>query len=275
MTSPDDRSHRPTIRSAAHPLVRQARELARGIKQRREHGMFLIEGSRALQEALASQAPLVWVMVAADSEAAGADALRERSVECGATWQPVEAGLLRRIAPTEHGPGLLAACRLPADCDDPAALLAAADRARARSSPLVILWQPVQPGNVGVLVRSAAAFGACGVVSAGGADPWNEKAIRASAGAVHRVPIARGDEARVGAWIRERGARIAAAVATGGAAPRPGSGGAFDALLLGSETSGLPVELTAHATRLTLPLDSGVESLGVAMAGTVLLALLR
>lgn len=257
-----------TIRVASHPLARLARDLTKGARERREHGLFLIEGSRALDEALRAAAPLAWIMVAADRAddprlAAALSTARARAIAV----QTVASDLLQRIAPTEHGPGLLAACRLPSNCDDPTALL------RGGTGLAVVIWQPVQPGNVGTLIRSAAAFGARGVVTVGGADPWNEKSVRASAGAIHRIAVARAEESSMTSFLLEQGARVAAAVARGGTDPRQADWSQFDLLLLGSETQGLPSALSAATTALTVPLAAGVESLGVAMAGTVLLSL--
>ncbi len=257
-----------TIRSASHPLARQVRDLCKGVRERREHGLFLIEGPRALDEAFQAEAPLAWVMVAAErlDETTVATAIataRERRVPV----QPVASELLVRLAPTEHGPGLLAACRLPANCDDAASLL------QQRAGLVVVIWQPVQPGNVGSLIRSAAAFGAGGVITVGGADPWNEKSVRASAGAIHRIAVARAEESAISSLLRERGGRVAAAVAHGGVDPQHVDWNQLEVLLLGSETKGLPAALCLEATTLTLPLAAGVESLGVAMAGTVLLAM--
>ncbi len=257
-----------TIRAASHPLARLARDLGKGLRERREHGLFLIEGPRALDEALRAEAPLAWVMIAADRAddprlAAALSTARARDIAV----QSVASELLVRLAPTEHGPGLLAACRLPSSCDDPAALL------RAGTGLAVVIWQPVQPGNVGTLIRSAAAFGARGVVVVGGADPWNEKSVRASAGAIHRIAVARAEESSMTSFLLEQGVRVAAAVAHGGVDPRQADWSQFDVLLLGSETQGVPPALSASATTLTIPLAGGVESLGVAMAGTVLLSL--
>jgi TrmH family RNA methyltransferase len=138
-----------------------------------------------------------------------------------------------------------------------------------------VIWQPVQPGNVGTLIRSAAAFGARGVVAVGGADPWNEKSVRASAGAIHRIAVARAEEPSMTSLLLEHGRRVAAAVAHGGVDPGQVDWSQLDLLLLGSETQGVPLALSASATVLTIPLAGGVESLGVAMAGTVLLSLAR
>ncbi|MDQ7087997.1 MAG: TrmH family RNA methyltransferase, partial [Acidobacteriota bacterium] len=146
-----------------------------------------IEGPTALAGALAAGSRPVWVLVA--SPHIGQEPYRsliQRLLGEEVPVQPVQRDLLERTAPTSHGPGLLAACRLPATADDPRTVL---DR---RTSGLVVVCSKIQdPGNLGTLVRSAAAFGAGGLVAVAGADPWSPKAVRSSAGAIHRLPTAR------------------------------------------------------------------------------------
>lgn len=255
------------IRVASHPLAVQARQLARGARERRAAGAFLIEGPRALQEAFAAEAALRWLMVAATRMAAAEiAALVEQARRRGVAVLPVQDALLARLAPTEHGPGLLAACPLPSDSDDPTAILGVpGDRL------LLVIWQPVQPGNVGALIRAAAAFGAAAVIVAGGADPWNEKAVRASAGAIHRIPVARAEPATLAALLQAQRYASVAAIAHGGVAVDVVDWSGRRALWLGSEVDGLPVSVVQSMETVTLPLEGDVESLGVALAGAVLL----
>lgn len=104
----------PPLKSASHPLARQARSLARGVRERREEGLFLIEGPRGIEEALAAKTRLVWVLVAASKTGRPPfDALLERCSRAGIPIQPVQDQLLERISPSEQGPGLVAACPLP------------------------------------------------------------------------------------------------------------------------------------------------------------------
>ena len=72
---------------------------------------------------------------------------------------------------------------------------------------ILALWQVADPGNVGTLLRTADAFGAGVSLSPGCADPTGPRALRASAGAIFRVPLV--------AWERTAGARVAL-VAHGG-----------------------------------------------------------
>src|SRR4029077_2164199 len=56
------------------------------------------------------------------------------------------------------------------------------------------LWHLVDPGNVGTLIRTADAFGACVALSEGCGAPYSPNAVRASVGALFRVPLVPGDE---------------------------------------------------------------------------------
>ncbi len=257
------------IRSASHPLARQARALGRGPRQRREEGLFLVEGPRGIAEALDADAPLVWLLVGADRVERYAD-LVERALAAGVPVQPVKDALLERVSPTEHGQGLLAAARLPAGHGDAAAVLR-----EAGDRPAVVLLGVQDPGNLGALVRSALAFGAGGLVGAGGADPWNEKAVRASAGAIHRLPVARlADAAPVPELLAADGRRAILAETRGGRAPDRVDWSGRIALLLGPETGEIPGEIREAAVAVTLPLAPGVESLSVPVAGSILLWIL-
>ncbi len=262
----------PIVKAMSHPRAALARDLARGVRERRTAGMFLVEGPRGLSEALDVGAALAFVLVAAGRvDRSPTREVVERCRQAGVRIEQVQDELLERIAPSESPSGLLAACALPEACDRPGAILAGA-------SGLVVLAVRVQnPGSVGTLVRSAAAFGAAGLVAAGGADPWGPKAVRASAGAIHRLPVARAEggesDPALVAGLRDGAFRLVAAVPRGGADP-----GAVDwsgpvALLLGAEVAGLPRELVERAEPVTIPMADGVESLSVPIAGSILLAL--
>lgn len=123
------------------------------------------------------------------------------------------------------------------------------------------LWRVADPGNVGTLVRTADALGPAFVaISDGCADPTGPKAVRASMGALFRVPLIRfGDAPRP--WL--------ALVPRGGEELRPVERGSF---VLGAERDGLPEDVLASCdARMTIPLAPGAESLNVAAAGAIAL----
>jgi TrmH family RNA methyltransferase len=129
--------------------------------------------------------------------------------------------------------------------------------------PLVVLDRVQDPGNVGAICRTAAAAGAPAVaVLQGSADPYGAKAVRASAGNVFRLKVARVS------WSDLSGLDAYGASAARGAplseAPIESAG----MIVLGSEAHGLS---RADLKLVTVPLTEGVESLNVAAAAALIL----
>ena len=146
--------------------------------------------------------------------------------------------------------------------------------APAPVGPLCVYLHGVHdPGNVGAILRSAAAFGAsCVVLGPGTADPYSPKAVRASMGAVFSLALARADASQF------PGEKIALV---------PGAGEPLDGLwrsnlaqarssakeltlLVGSEREGLPEDVIAAAD-LTAHIPIQTDSLNAAMAATIAL----
>ena len=127
---------------------------------------------------------------------------------------------------------------------------------------VLALWRIADPGNVGTLLRTADAFGAGVSLSAECADPTGPRALRASTGAIFRVPLVPWDE---------RHPRGIALVAHGG---QPLADAPLDpplTLYLGSEREGLPKTLATDWYEATVPLPGDAESLNVAAAGAIAL----
>jgi TrmH family RNA methyltransferase len=163
-----------------------------------------------------------------------------------------------QLAETKTSQGVLALFERPRH--DPAALF-------ARRDSIVVALDAVQdPGNVGTIVRLAAAFDTAGVALLPGcADAFGPKAIRASAGAILSVPVASvtaGDLLACGLPLF--------AAAGDGAVLDPPSGGAV--LIFGNEGAGVSPELRAAATPIAIATSGWVESLNVAASAAILLA---
>ena len=124
------------------------------------------------------------------------------------------------------------------------------------------LWQVADPGNVGTLIRSADAFGAGVALSDGCADPLGPRALRASAGAIFRVPLIE--------WAMAPSRQVAL-VAHAGAPLADTPLEPPLTFILGSERGGLPDDLAADCYRATIPLPGDAESLNVAAAGAIAL----
>jgi TrmH family RNA methyltransferase len=136
--------------------------------------------------------------------------------------------------------------------------------ARSSGGSGLALWRVADPGNVGTLMRTVDAFGGSFLALATGcADPLGAKALRASAGAVFRVPVLRFDDAPR-PWL---------ALATrGGARLDETPFGREATFVLGSEREGLPPDVVRRCdAALSIPLAGRAESLNVAVAGAVAL----
>ncbi len=146
--------------------------------------------------------------------------------------------------------------------------------------PLLLIAARLQdPGNLGTLVRSAESFGADAVLTTQGTvDPWNGKALRASAGSLFRTPVVPCDLSEL-QLLQSRGIRLLAAVAPDADEDRGGIADVSQidltrpvAFLVGNEGAGLdPEYLELADIRVTIPFSGPAESLNAAVAGSVLL----
>lgn len=230
-------------------------------KTRAREGKVLIEGVRGVLDALAAGVQPDFAVLSPRGVELGGESLRETLASHGVEIVEVEDQDFDILAATETGQGVLMVATEPAD----------ASPGVAGARRLLVLDAIQDPGNVGTLIRTAAALGADAVVALDGtADPWSAKALRSAAGAAFRIPIARMSwEAFAEVWS---GAVLVADA--GGDAVEAGistSTGPW-ALALGSEGHGPRPELMARADRvLSIPLAAGVESLNAGVAGAILL----
>jgi RNA methyltransferase, TrmH family len=173
-------------------------------------------------------------------------------VELLVAGENVEPELLAEVSALAHAPRVLGVFR----------------RDDLRRDPLpevgLSLWRVGDPGNVGTLIRSADALGPAFVaLSSGSADPTGPKAIRASMGALFRVPLISYEDAP--------GLRVGL-VAHGGKPLEELDLGGGTTFVLGAEREGLSEEELARCDELaTVPVAGAAESLNVATAGAIAL----
>ena len=268
------------ITSRQNAIVKRFRDLARTSRAhpRGEHATtagltadVLLDGEHLVQEALACGIP---VDVAAFSERQLANVLspiariakdvKKRGGRVLTVGDPV----LAAISPVQHPSGVVAIARArPADVGVVMSALS--------ELPVMLVLAGVQdPGNVGAIIRAAAAFNASGVIAIeGSANPFSWKALRGAMGATFRIPIAaRSTLPEVITSAQAHQVRLVAAVPRGGT-PLPELNLMEPAaIVLGGEGAGLPPELmaAAHET-VTIPMHAPVESLNVAVAAALIL----
>lgn len=229
-------------------------------KTREREGLVLVEGPHAAAEALASGCAVRFAVVSPRLERGGEGELRSRLDASGIEVREVEDRELNELADTEMPQGVLLVVEQPAP-----------EWPEAAGGRWLLLDAVQDPGNVGTLIRAAAAFACDGVVALDGtADPWGAKAVRASAGAVFQVPvhlIGAGDSPAVASALP---APLLAAE-MGGSDPRAHAGAQWT-LVVGNEGAGIRSELLEAAeASVAVPMPGGVESLNAAVAGAILL----
>jgi TrmH family RNA methyltransferase len=243
------------LRSRENPRVRRWRALAHDGRARRTEGCALIEGAHLLAACLAAgMRPIALLVSESGSGDAEIAALRQRAgIEPVLIADPVFRWIVDVSTPT----GVAAEIEIPAAA------------AEAAQGDCVYLEAVQDAGNVGAILRSAAAFGLRGAVLGGGcADAWSPKVLRAAMGAHFSLRLGRTDDLAV-ALERFAGTTVCA-VAHGGRPLAEIELGARVGWIFGAEGRGVSAELAARAAqRVTIPLAPGTESLNVATAAAI------
>jgi TrmH family RNA methyltransferase len=223
----------------------------------------LLDGAHLIAEAFKNGVPIDSVLAGARFlEESGHDGrtLLGRIQQAGGTVFDASDAVIAAASPVRTPSGIVAIARWGA--------ASIADAFAPDPALAVGLYGVQDPGNLGAAIRSADALGATGVVSIGhAADPAGWKALRGAMGSTFRLPVSRGSLDEVLAAARDQRTAVFAATARGGVALPDAPLAAPVLLLFGGEGAGLPdAVLPAKATRITIPMRTGVESLNVAVA---------
>ncbi|MHB1357730.1 MAG: TrmH family RNA methyltransferase [Anaerolineae bacterium] len=256
----------PLITSTTNPKIKELRAL-RQRKARQETGLCLVEGIRAVGEALEAGAEVTALYYAPDLLTSDyARGLIQAQEQRGTNVYPVAADLFRTLADKDNPQGLIAVVRRPQ--------VTLAELTPANLSWGVALVSPQDPGNIGTILRTLDSVGADGLILLEDfADPTHPAAIRASMGTLFWHPVVQASWTEFAAWARRHGYHLYGTSAHGAADytqvaryERPAI------LLLGSEREGLSDEQRAACERLiSLPMHGRATSLNLAVAAGVML----
>ncbi|MCY7321891.1 MAG: RNA methyltransferase [Phormidesmis sp. CAN_BIN36] len=248
------------LTSLQNPLIKQLRKLHRA-KERREQQLFLLEGTHLLEEACAAQAALETVCHT-EAWRSQHPTLWQSLTSIAQRIELVSSDVLKAIATTV----------------EPDGVVATAERIHAQPlhfTQLGLMLETIQdPGNLGTIIRTAAAAGAEGLlISDDSVDLDNPKVLRSSAGQWFRLPMA--VSADLTADILKCKAAGMQVISTVPTAPQTYWEVDFcqpTLILLGNEGAGLSQALNDLADRqVTIPLSRGVESLNVAISAALIL----
>ncbi len=253
------------ITSCDNPLLKRMRLVAARARRAPEDLVFA-EGIRIVEEATVTGCTIVAALI---SERFGST---EREKAVLAAWagrgiDTFQAGhsVVRSVSDVVTHQGVVALVRMPVQ---------KLGEIKPCVHPLILCaWEVQDPGNLGVLIRSAAAAGASLVCTvAGTVSARNPKSVRSSAGALFRIPVVEGlTPEELLEYCRSRSISIYRTSARG---EIPYSKADFQspcAILLGNEGRGLPDAQWLSLPAVRIPMAPGIESMNVAAAGTVLL----
>ncbi len=226
-------------------------------KDRIESGVFLVEGERAIRQIVQACPDSIIEILAMEK---GAPSFGNYPLRILTEKQ------FGSIAHTETPQGILAAVRLPRD--------AYSESLPKNPGSRILLLENIQdPGNVGTLIRTAAAFDFDGVIlTPKCADPFSPKCVQASAGTVLSLWIRRsGAYLELAQKLRQKGLVLAAADVHGTEAPSRLSSQSKIVIALGNEAAGPSQELLEIADyQLKIPVaQAKAESLNVAACGAI------
>ena len=248
-------------------LLSVARDLKRRKARERER-LFVVEGIRAVEELLRSKLSITGLLVApklVDSPRGVSLIATARSR--GLEVAEVDEKEFRSAAETESPQGVVAIASAPSHTLD--------QFDGATALRLLVLDAVQDPGNVGTIIRTAAALGATATVALPGTvDVWNSKVVRSAMGAHFHHPAFHATWPDVESFLARTSTVLWAADAGGETLPREAP--ARLALAVGNEGSGISAPVRGAASRVvSLPITSTVESLNVAVATGIILHQLR
>ena len=247
------------ITAKDNPAVRHYRRLRDSKHARREEGLFVAEGLRVVRDALQYPGLVKQLFVTDPAWKRYAEQLQ------GVPVCHIADAVGAYMSDTVHTQGVFSICCIPAQ-SSPSSLLHPDGR-------YLVLCDLQDPGNLGMILRTADALGMDAVFSAGSCELYSPKVVRAAMGALLRVRVCETPALPLAALLRQRGIRSYAAVPSGNALSlREHPLGRGCAVWIGNEAGGLPEELIAACDHpLTIPMAGDAESLNAAMAAGILM----
>ncbi|MDO4862880.1 MAG: RNA methyltransferase [Ruminococcus sp.] len=255
------------ITSKDNPVIKLYQKLSASKKERLQYGLFVLEGLRIVEDALKEDARVSHLIFTKQAfERYGGELLQADLRDTKTLVISNELG--NKIASTSTTQGVFAICAVP---EERAPVFAEDGR-------YVVLFGLQDPGNVGMIIRTADALGIDGIFMCGCCDLYSPKVIRSTMGSVFRERIyVIGSEDELFDVLKSGGVSTSAAVIDTDADRVTECGfGGRQAVFIGNEGNGLPAETARRCDRrVTIPMNGTINSLNAAMAAGILMWELR
>lgn len=251
------------ITSKDNPVIKLYQKLSSSKKERLQYGLFVLEGLRIVEDALREESGISHLIMTENAEEKFGETLFQADLRNTKTLV-ISNELGNKIASTEKTQGVFAICRIPAD----------KRMSFAENGKYAVLFGLQDPGNVGMIIRTADALGMDGIIMSGSCDLYSPKVIRSTMGSVFRMNIAIiNDTEELFDLLRTNNVTTCASVIDNDAEKITDCG--FEggqAVFIGNEGNGLPKEISQRCDRrITIPMCGSINSLNAAMAAGIMM----
>ncbi len=251
-----------TISSVQNPLVKQLLQLTEKSRERKKHGLFIIEGQREIKLALKGDYTLKTVMFCTDLFSENIQEFTSENSEVIKITKDVYQKLAYRTT-TE---GIIAV----AEIKD----LSLKTLQIKTENPLILVAEaPEKPGNIGALLRTADAANVDAVIIANPhTDLYNPNIIRSSVGCLFTRNIATGSTKEIVAFLKQKKIGIYCAALQASVSYHNCNFTGASAIIVGAEAEGLSPEWLENSTQnLIIPMQGEIDSMNVSVAAGILI----
>ena len=250
------------IKSKDNPVIKLYQKLSSQKKERLLYSLFVLEGLRIVQDALRENGQVKHLLVTSNAMEKFKDELSQVDLK-DTKLLVISNELGNKIAQTEKTQGVFAICAIPQQ----------KEIKLDSDGKYVVLFGLQDPGNVGMIIRTADALGISGVIMCGSCDLYSPKVIRSTMGSVFRMKIHNVDEEMLFNLLEKYNITSYASVIDKDAENVKEcdfSGGC--AVFIGNEGNGLPREISQKCShRVTIHMNGTINSLNAAMAAGILM----
>ncbi len=251
------------ITSKDNPVVKLYQKLSSSKKERFQYGLFVLEGLRIVEDALREDSGIKNLILTKQAYEKYSHVLFQADLRNTRTVV-ISNELGNKIASTDTTQGIFAICTIPVQ-----------KKIDFRENGrYIVLYGLQDPGNAGMIIRTADALGIDGVILSGCCDLYSPKVIRSTMGSVFRVDtMIENDTENLFALLKNSSVETSASVIDKDAeniSDCTFSG--KQAVFIGNEGNGLPPEISQRCDRrVTIPMNGNINSLNAAMAAGILM----
>ncbi|MCM1132963.1 MAG: RNA methyltransferase [Ruminococcus flavefaciens] len=251
------------ITSKDNPVVRLYQKLSSSKKERVQYGLFVLEGLRIVEDAIREESGITHLIITKQAYEKYSPVLFQADLRDTKTIV-ISNELGNRISSTDTTQGIFAICRIPVQKQPDF----------CENGRYIVLYGLQDPGNVGMIIRTADALGINGIILSGSCDLYSPKVIRSTMGSVFRVnTMIENDTENLFDMLKSNGVETSASVIDKDAEIISNCVfGGKHAVFIGNEGNGLPQEISSRCDRrITIPMNGTINSLNAAMAAGILM----